>query len=98
MKIILLLACVVAVAASFDVFKYKQQFSTFCSGVNKNACIKENLELGLVYFQKQVDELESKARLQRQGLRKAAKSRRIEKMKKEIFLLNLRKHFLDRHL
>ena len=87
-----------ALADNFDLKNYEQQFSSFCSGVNKRLCTKELLEFGMNYLKTYYIKLENKARNEQKILRKAAKIRRLEQMKKQRFIQTLREHFLDRHI
>jgi hypothetical protein len=85
-------------ADNFDLKKYEQQFNSFCSGVNKRLCTKELLEFGMNYLKNYYIMLEHKAQNEQQLMRKAAKIRRLEQMKKQKFTQTLREHFLDRHI
>ena len=99
MRILLFLAftCFV-VAQKISHEKYLEQLREFCSGIIKNVCTKENLELGQKIFENRFKEIQEEA-IRKQKL--SRKSQRIRKMKQmeQRRLLNLyRRHFLDRHM
>ena len=99
MKIILFSLFAIFVTASNNSSdKMANQLDLFCSGVNKNVCTNELIQLGTDFFFRRLKEIENEAIRRRKQQRQDERNRRIKQIQEKMLLTNLRERFLDRHL
>ncbi len=98
MKIILFSLFAIFVTASNNSDKMTNRLDLFCSGVNKNVCTNELIQLGTDFFFRRLKEIENEAIRRRKQQRQNERNRRMRIIKEKILLKILRERFLDRHL
>ena len=99
MRILFFLTCLcVAVASQPKAEYYIEKFVEFCRRINNDVCTEEMIKTGMIYFERQVEELKRKIDDKRRILRKAERDRRIQHIREQQLRQKLREHFLDRHI
>jgi len=88
----------IAVARQFNAENYTEKFTEFCYKINNNVCTEEMIETGMIYFNRKLQELKTKMDEKRIKQKNVNRERRLQKLKEERFLQQLREHFLDRHI